>query len=98
MCNHKRLREWIKEVYGFQCQLSLTVFPSKDLVVHHILPVEYGGLTIPENLIPLSLESHVKVHKEGITHNSQGKEILIRPVPQLEIIERPPLVLVVLAA
>ena len=105
MCKHKKsIRRQVKEAYGFQCQLSFQYIHSRYLVVHHILPIEYGGLTIPENLIPLSLESHAqihrvhKVHGEGIiVYNIRGQILLRIPppieIPQLIVITPPPLVL-----
>lgn len=98
MCNHNRLKENVKRAYGYRCQLCFKKFHKKELNAHHILQRKHGGLTIFENLKPLCFaECHAKVHEGPITHNSKGELLLIVPssiaVPQLEIIEPPPLVL-----
>ncbi len=64
------------------------MFYAKELNVHHILPEEDGGLTVPENLKPLCFTTcHPKVHRDGITHNQLGEVILIIVPRQAKIIQ-----------
>ncbi len=76
MCYYAIVREEVKELYNFECQLCYTVFERRKLQIHHILRKCDGGTNHHHNLIPFCSDCHIQVHSDGITHNSRGTRIM----------------------
>lgn len=76
MCYYAIVREEVKEIYNFECQLCYVGFDRKQLQIHHILRRCDGGTNHHDNLIPLCPDCHVQVHSNEITHNSRGARIM----------------------
>ena len=82
MCEHSRHRYRVMEAYDFECQLCLIRRPKKFLTIHHVLPIELGGLRVPDNEKPmcaLIANCHLLVHHYEILLNLRDEVILILP-------------------
>jgi len=51
---------------------------ESNIKVHHILPRTMGGKDIPENLIPLCHECHLKAHNGSFSSGTLNQELLYR--------------------
>lgn len=59
------LREYIKNRDDFTCRLCFSKLQSKEMQVHHIVPVSNGGEDDHINLVLLCNECHTNLHKDG---------------------------------
>jgi hypothetical protein len=80
MCRPTKAK--VKELYGFECQFCLKKRDKKFLTIHHVLPIKFGGLRIPENERPMCTgiaDCHLIVHNKKLLLNTRGEVILILP-------------------